>query len=368
MKKLFFLIFTILGIGYAQTYSFMHDGNPRSYIVHLPTGYNPSNSYPLVLNFHGYTSNASQQQAYSLMDGVADTAGFIVVYPNGIGNAWNVGFGASPYNSGVDDVGFVNALLDIMIANFSIDQEAVYSTGMSNGGYMSNRLACELPFRIVAIASVTGPMTDSTYAYCNPFRKVPVMHIHGTDDPIVNYNGMAQSLSVNELIDFWNLHDVCPGSSNDIPYPNINLSDSCTAIRHEYLPCADDAEVVLIEVVGGGHTWPGGVIDLPSYGHTNRDFFASGEIWNFFNKFRLNQFIGIDENVSDKYKLYPNPTDGLVYLGMDINYKISSVSGKIVKESVTNSGYADLTELSTGMYYITLYSGNTIISRKILKN
>src|SRR5688572_30145590 len=256
MKKLLILFGVAFTIGYAQTYSCVFDGNTRSYIVHLPTGYNASNTYPLVLNFHGYTSNAAQQQAYSLMDQVADTAGFIVVYPDGVGNAWNVGFGAGAYNTGIDDVGFVNALLDTMMANFSVDPEAVYSTGMSNGGYMSNRLACELPFRIVAIASVTGPMTDSTHAYCNPGRNVPVMHIHGTTDPVVNYNGMTQSLSVAELIIFWGTNDECPVSSTDVPYPNINIGDNCTATRKNYLPCTDGSEVVLIEITNGGHTWP----------------------------------------------------------------------------------------------------------------
>src|SRR5688500_1907793 len=104
MKRLVFLIFFALATNsFAQTFSFMHDGNNRSYIVHLPPGYTPSNSYPLVFNFHGYTSTAAQQQAYSMMDQVADTAGFIVVYPEGIGNAWNVGFGMNPYFTGVDD-------------------------------------------------------------------------------------------------------------------------------------------------------------------------------------------------------------------------------------------------------------------------
>ncbi len=369
MKRLSILYFLFLitsGLS-AQTFSFVHDGNTRSYIVHLPPSYNATNSYPLVFNFHGYTSTGAQQQAYSLMNTVADTANFIVVYPDGLSNAWNVGFGLAPYFTGVDDVGFVNALLDTMIANYSIDVNAVYATGMSNGGYLSNRLACELPHRIAAIASVTGPMTDSTRAYCNPNRKVPVMHIHGTADPIVNYNGAAQTLSVNELIDFWKGYDSCPSSPNDIPYPDINTGDNCTAVRHNYIPCTDEAEVALIEITNGGHTWPGAAIDIAMYGNTNRDFFASGEIWNFFRKFRLNQFIGIDNEPDQWINVHPNPAHHDLWISPGLEYSIFTMKGKMMLQGVSGNEAIDVSGLNFGMYFIQLKSNKQTIVRKFLK-
>jgi polyhydroxybutyrate depolymerase len=368
MKRLFLLgFFMLLQVCYGQTYSFMHDGNNRSYIVHLPPGYTSSNSYPLVFNFHGYTSTGAQQQAYTLMDQVADTAGFIVVYPNGIGNAWNVGFGMGAYFTGVDDVGFVNALLDTMIANYNIDITAVYATGMSNGGYLSNRLACELPNRIAAIASVTGPMTDSTRAYCNPGRNVPAMHIHGTTDPIVNYNGGVQSISVAELINFWSTNDECPLTSADIPYPNINTGDNCTATRKNYIPCTDEAEVVLIEITNGGHTWPGASVDIMMYGNTNRDFFASGEIWNFFKKFKLNQFIGINEQETKWINIHPNPVHHDLWISPGLEYSIFTIKGKIVLQGRSTVDPLDVSGLHLGMYYVQLKTEKQTIVRKILK-
>lgn len=366
MKKILLILLFIHQICIAQTFSFVHDGNTRYYIVHLPTGYNASNSYPMVLNFHGYTSNAIEQQAYSLMDMVADTAGFIVVYPEGIANAWNVGFFGN-YYTGIDDIGFVNALIDTMIANYSIDANAVYATGMSNGGYLSNRLACELSGRIAAIASVTGPMTDSTNAYCNPSRMVPVMHIHGTMDLVVNYNGSANSLGAVELVGFWGQHDSCPVTSSDVPYPNINITDNCTAIRKNYLPCSDGAEVVLIEITNGGHTWPGAAIDVPSLGNTNRDFFASGEIWNFFRRFTLNQFIGIEQQENHWINIHPNPAFNDLYLSPGLEYSVFTMKGQMILEGISNNNPIDISHLKFGVYYVQMKTNKQVIIRKILK-
>jgi len=363
----FLIVLMCVGLLHAQTFSFVHDGNTRNYIVHLPPTYNATNSYPLVFNFHGYTSTGAQQQAYSLMDQVADTAHFIVVYPDGLSNAWNVGFGITPYFTGVDDVGFVNALLDTMIAHYNIDVDAVYATGMSNGGYLSNRLACELPHRIAAIASVTGPMTDSAKAYCNPGRKVPVMHIHGTTDPIVNYNGMMQSLSVNELIDFWGNYNGCNATSTNVVYPNTSLTDNCTATRKNYIPCTDGAEVVLIEITNGGHTWPGAAIDIMMYGNTNRDFFASGEIWNFFRKFRLNQFIGVNEEPTHWINVHPNPAHHELWISPGLEYVIYTMKGKTMLQGVSTTESIDISTLHFGMYYVQLKSNKQTIVRKFLK-
>jgi polyhydroxybutyrate depolymerase len=369
MIKRFILVFFIWTVQHcaAQSFSFTYEGNNRSYIVHLPPGYTASNAYPMVLNFHGYTSTGAQQQGYSLMNTVADTAGFIAVYPDGIANSWNVGFGFTPYFTGVDDIGFVNALIDTMMVHYHIDADAVYATGMSNGGYLSNRLACELPNRIAAIASVTGPMTDSTEAYCNPSRKVPAMHIHGTTDPIVNYNGAAQSLSVAELISFWGNHNGCPISSIDIPYPDVNTGDGSTATRKNYQPCTDGAEVVLIEIANGGHTWPGASVDIPMYGNTNRDFFASGEIWNFFRRFRLNQFIGIEPQNNQWINVHPNPAFHDLYISPGLEYTIFTMKGKVLLQGISTNEPLDISKLSLGMYYVQMKTEKQVIVRKILK-
>lgn len=366
--KILLLTITLFSIVYSQTFSFDYGGNTRQYIVHTPPSYNPSNSYPLVINYHGYTSNMSQQMSYTQMNNVADTANFIVVYPDGIAASWNVGFGLTPYFTGIDDVGFTNALIDTMMANYSIDANCVYATGMSNGGYLSQRLACELPHRIAAIASVTGIMTDSTRAYCNPGRIVPVLHIHGTTDPIVNYNGTVQSLSVDEMIDFWKMNNACPSSASNYDYPNINLIDLCTAQRQVYTPCADNASVELIKITSGGHTWPGGSIDIPIYGNTNRDFNASGEIWNFFRRYKLNMFIGVEEEVSETwFNIHPNPAMNDLYISKDLEYKIFTTSGKLVLEGKSDGSPIQVGALKFGSYIVHMNNGKNIVVRKFMK-
>ena len=171
-------------MGQTMVYSMQHGGVTRSYRLYVPPSYTGTVPVPLVFNLHGYTSNATQQEFYSGMNAVADTAGFIVCYPDGINNAWNSGF-TPPYHSGVDDVGFISALIDLLGTAYNVNLARVYACGMSNGGYMSFRLACDLDERIAAVASVTGSMSTLQASNCTAARAVPVCQIHGDDDQTV---------------------------------------------------------------------------------------------------------------------------------------------------------------------------------------
>lgn len=359
MKNLFLscLLWSLCtGLVPAQTFSFTFDGQNRSYIVHLPTGYTGTQNLPLVLNLHGYTSNAQQQQSYSKMNQTANNNNFIVVYPDGINNAWNAGAPmiGQPYNGGgVNDVGFINALLDTLIANYAVDSTRMFSCGMSNGGYMSYRLACELSHRIAAVASVTGLMFDSTAYYCNPARKVPVMQVHGTDDPIVDYNNPLASLSVEETVDFWVNRHNCPTPADSNDFPNVNTSDNSTARSYLYGPCNGNSEVYLIKITGGGHTWPSGLIDIPAYGNTNRDFDGSQEIWDFFNKFQLLSTPEISPE--PLIQVYPNPTDGIIHISSGIKnaYELFHISGIPVKKGIIAGQVTlDCSGLPSGIYFL----------------
>lgn len=139
------------------------DGLERSFLVFVPAGYDGLEPIPLVLNLHGAGSTAAEQVIYSQLNLVSDTAGFLVVIPDAIDNFWNSGFSFIPPGS-PDDVSFLLGLLDSMSTRYNIDPNRIYSTGMSNGGFMSYRLACEASDRIAAIASVTGSMADK----CTP--------------------------------------------------------------------------------------------------------------------------------------------------------------------------------------------------------
>ncbi len=285
------------------TGTIQHEGIQRDYRLHLPPNFDTSEELPLVFNLHGYTSNATEQEFYSEMNAVADTARFIVCYPNGLNNAWNVGFLGT-----ADDLGFLNALIDVFHADYDINLTRVYSCGMSNGGFMSYLLACELNDRIAAVASVTGSMTTGMLDNCQPERPVPALEIHGTADPVVAYNGSAFNLGVEDVFDFWVGENACPGSPDTTAYPDIATNDQSTAQRITFADCEENSEVILIKVQDGGHTWPGAPINV---GVTCQDLEASVEIWNFFNRFSLAIPLKESESLQTGHLLAsPNPFFG----------------------------------------------------------
>lgn len=241
-------------------------GRTRTFRVHVPASYDPMARTALVVNFHGLTGTATQQESLSEMNGLADEAGFIAVHPQGVSNSWNAGTCCgTAASSNVDDVGFVADLLDAIGAELCIDPARVFATGMSNGGHMTYRLACELADRFAAIAPVAG--VDKMTA-CTPSRRIPVMHFHGTLDLIVPYSGSVTSTAT------WAQRNGC-GSTRSQVFAN---GDS---VCEAYDGCPAGAEVVLCTVDGGGHTWPGGrpVIGL---GETTTDLSATRAMWEFF--------------------------------------------------------------------------------------
>ena len=165
----------------------MHDGIRRSYPIYVPASYSPSVVAPMVLNFHGYTSNAFEQMFYGDFRAIADTAGFLLVMPDGTDDATGTTYWNSGKEGTVYDIGFTSELIDQIAASCKMNLNRVYSTGMQNGGFMSYTLACSLSNRIAAIASVTGSMNVGQDLTCNAQHPTPVMEIHGTSDAMVPY-------------------------------------------------------------------------------------------------------------------------------------------------------------------------------------
>ena len=317
--------------------------------MHLPPSYSPSNSYPLVINMHGYGSNAVQEEGYTEMDAVADTANFIVVYPNGIANSWNSGQTWS-YNPGINDVTFISALIDTMSANYSIDETMVYACGMSNGGYMSYRLACELENKIAAIASVTGVMSDSTYTACQTDRPVPILHMHGTIDPTVAYYGSPGNTAVETGIDWWVQNNNCPTPAVIDSLPDINTSDVSTVEKQYYGPCDNSSEVILFKIIGGEHTWPGVSFII---GVTNQDIEGSGEIWLFFRKHKMPGTINFKVATSTTMATAGNcdGTATATCTGVSMPYTYSWNTTPVQTNAVAAG-------LCTGSYSLTVYDAN----------
>ncbi len=254
-----------------------HDGLERTYTVHIPPAYDGVARLPLVFNFHGFGSNARDQALYSGLPAKGDAEGFIVVSPNGTGErqSWNL---ALAITGGVDDISFVDALLDRLESELCIDSTRVYAVGMSNGAAFAQRVACAMPDRIAAVAAVTALSYPVT---CGTNQPIPVIAFHGTADPCVPFEGgtsqcgaMYPVRSIEESARLWAEHNRC----NEEP-SLANVSKHVRTIA--YSECAAEVAVVLFVVEGGGHTWPG-AIDVPRLGPVTREINATDLIWEFF--------------------------------------------------------------------------------------
>ncbi|MGH8245640.1 MAG: alpha/beta hydrolase family esterase, partial [Gammaproteobacteria bacterium] len=219
------------------------------------------------------------------LSGVSDFQGFVLALPNGVDKQWNDGRGIEKYTAhreSVDDVGFIASLIEEAARRAPIDRSRVYVTGMSNGGLMAHRLACEIPEKIVAIAAVEGLISQLTAKACPGKIAVPMLLIKGSDAP--TFEKTSVRLSALETAKFWARINGCQPAPGESWLPDQAPDDGTKTRRVEFRGCAGGADVVWLDVQGGGHTWPGGYQYLPEFtvGRTSRDFGASETIWEFF--------------------------------------------------------------------------------------
>ena len=337
--------------------SITHDGIQRDYIVYIPELYDGTTTVPLVLNFHGYGSNAAQQMFYGDFRDIADTEGFLLVHPEGttfIGDQfWNVGFPG--LSSTIDDVGFTEALIDELATLYAIDLDRVYATGMSNGGFMSFLLACQLSEKIAAVASVTGSMTQDTFNDCNAQLPTPVLQIHGTDDGVVLYNGNNLSIPIADVISYWVDYNNCETTPTTTTLPDVDVSDGSTVEHSVYEDGDNGITTEHMKVIGGGHTWPGSVINTAG---TNQDIDASMEIWLFFSRYDINGPLSVNEFDNIQVNIYPNPTQSKINLSLnfskEVDYELFSPLGKqLMNGTFTSSNEEiDLSNLPSNIYFL----------------
>jgi polyhydroxybutyrate depolymerase len=340
----------------------LHGGIQREYILYVPANYSPSTPVPLILNFHGYTSNAFEQMFYGDFRPIADTAGFIIVHPMGtvdlLGNThFNVGWGTSS----VDDLGFTAALIDSLSAEYSIDQDRIYTTGMSNGGFMSYYLACELSDRIAAMASVTGTMNVNQPAACSPTHPMPVMEIHGTADGTVPYNGNILFGTTPAAIAYWVNYDHCDPTPVITSIPDIDQADGCTAEHQVYNNGDNGSTVEHYKIIGGEHTWPGS--NFGGVG-TNQDIDACKEIWRFFSKYDIHGLINSTSTAdivkADAVQIYPNPAGAYVTIELTMDtpaaYAVSTLTGQRMLSGTLEplKNRLDLRAIPAGIYIMTI--------------
>ncbi|HUY79564.1 MAG TPA: PHB depolymerase family esterase [Ktedonobacterales bacterium] len=252
-------------------------GRLRSYRLHIPVGYQPTRSYPLVLNFHGHWSTAQGQERYTGFSTLADRDGFLVVYPQGAvgpdgATGWDSGGSNQP---STNDVLFVSDVLNQLQASLCVDATRIYATGFSNGGGMTSVLACRLAGRIAAFASVSGsyfPLTGG----CHPSRAASILEFHGTSDTVVPYLGRPRHQEQGALAwtQAWASRDGCRAAPHD-----LTLSRWVTEMV--WIGCHAGAQVEHFQVRGGIHAWPGGK-SASSVPPGDRALNASVIIWQFF--------------------------------------------------------------------------------------
>ena len=365
MKKILISILVTTALfssGYSQTFisqTIDHDGLTREYGIYVPASYDGTTNFPLLFNLHGGGGTNSAWQVTSDMRPIADTANFILVYPQARpdpsdGNSFNW----IPKVPGTfDDVPFFSSLIDTITSNYQIDQNRIYACGYSLGGDMTFELGCKLNNRIAAIAPVARTMQTNPNSFCSPVHPTGVLTILGTDDLVSPYNGIVFGgieyyISAAATHSYWATHNNCNATAT--------LSTVSPSVeRYTWSTASGCAYVEELKVIGGGHDWPG------SFGNMTID--ANIEIWQFVSRYDINGLIGcitasINENngQTDNYKVFPNPFNQELTIELKSaqsnDFSIYNVIGELVTSGKLNSQVTtiDLSSLAPNVYILTI--------------
>lgn len=288
--------------------SIEHQGLERTYTLVSPFQHEgapgQARRRPAIIMLHGGGASGMnfKHLTYGGFEKLADRENVVIAYPEGYKRQWNDGRNVSTIpaqQQRIDDVGFISRLIAELIAKENVDPDRVYVGGISNGGMMSTRLACELSPRIAGIAVIAAAMPKNLATTCKPSSPVSVIMMNGTRDPLVPYEGgevevgrrlakgekRGEVLSTPGTARFWAGKAGFPAEARPaVSYlPDANPSDYLRIRRTEY-KTGHGADVVLYTVEGGGHTWPGGLQYAPDYmvGQTTQELNAVETMWAFF--------------------------------------------------------------------------------------
>ena len=256
--------------------SIVHDGVNREYVLFIPNSYDGTSSVPLMLNFHGFGGSASDYMQDADMRSLAEADTFILVYPQGScldgSPHWNPCPTGGDNKSTADDVGFVESMISEISSQYNVDMERIYAAGYSNGGMMAYGLANYKSELIAAVASVSGTMLNCTGSTNHP---MPVVHLHGTSDDVVSYNGSTDWNSVQNTLDYW----INFNNTTTTPTVNSENSGGITIEHYIYDQGENSVSIEHYKFIGGEHVW---------FNETYQGQNTAELIWNFMSKYDLN--------------------------------------------------------------------------------
>lgn len=340
-----------------------HDGVTREYTLYIPSNYDDLSELPLLFNFHGGSGDIASQIAISDMRVLADSDGFLIVYPQALPDPNDGGSTQWTHKppSTIDDVFFVEAMIDALALEYKVDEDRVYACGYSNGGEFSLELACRLSNRIAAIGTVARSIYIETFEACSPTRPIGIVSIQGTNDDYdgITFGGITYYLSMDDLNNFWSTHNNTDVDPTVVEIPNTSTTDGSTVDKFSWDNGDDCLSILHYKVNGGGHDWPG------SFG--NMDIDASEEIWNYVSQYDLNGLIdcatvsSTPSTLDDDIKILNNPTDGVFIIHHNnfvtpIGYEICTLYGQrlIRGQLVSNNSSIDISKLSNNLYLLKL--------------
>jgi polyhydroxybutyrate depolymerase len=298
MKKLIQIIYLLLFVSpcFAQSKQIDEkitvDGMSRTFVTYLPAVANKQQKMPLLISIHGGFGTGKRMMSSADFRPIADTAKFIIVCPDGLQRSWNDGRKTRSNKKDVDDVKFIDYLITYCIKTYNADKSRVYVTGMSNGGFMASRLACELYKRIAAVACVASTM-DKEVDY-SPIHPMPLLYIHGTADPLVPYGGGEMTKGAKgliyghtEILDKWAAVDGCNKMPVITNLPD-KAHDGTNAVKEVYK--GDKMNVTGYTIINAGHCWPDSKDHLPEFitGKPSDAIDACTVIWDFCRNYKLN--------------------------------------------------------------------------------
>lgn len=354
--------------------SYKYKGYTRRYSIYVPDIYaTHSDKVPLLLGLHGYGDDIDNFKNIC-MSGMADTANYICVYAEALpwlgANAWNsgAGVGAINVNSAVDDVGFLNSLVDTVISKYRIDTTRMYVFGFSFGGFMTDRLATECTQRFAAVCNVSG-LHGNFLAGKVPSASMPYIKFHGTNDPTIGYDGTQTiglfpgfGLSAENTVNFWVTKNQCNTTAIIDTMPDL-ANDGLRFVRFTYNNGLNNSKVIFYKVLNGIHRW---------YGLPANDISYCQTIWAFFRQYKRESIVsGIRNNlVNQTFTIFPNPSNGIFTMDFtDIKEPVKSItiidiSGKIVytNTAVFQKQITIENKLPKGIYLVQLTGENTILS------